>query len=75
MNTGEKKYPAAAKAAAMITAIMHRYQISQYRMAKLLGTTQTTIARWQERGPSNPTMVLLALKELDRQLKRDGDKQ
>jgi transcriptional regulator with XRE-family HTH domain len=53
----------------MIDKFLTKHNITQYRLAKLLNVTQTTIARWRENGPANPTIMELALKELERRLK------
>lgn len=53
----------------MINDFLTKHNITQYRLAKLLNVTQTTIARWREKGPANPTILEMALAELGRRLK------
>ena len=52
----------------MINAFLTKHNLTQYRLAKLLNVTQTTVARWREQGPANPTILEMALCELERRL-------
>lgn len=55
--------------AASLIAIRTKHNLTQEALAKMLGTYQHTLSRW-ERGedPSNPRILLLALESVDRHL-------
>jgi len=55
----------------MINEFMKKHSLSQYRMAKLLGTTGSTVARWRKDGPPNPLIMSMALETLARKLRKE----
>jgi len=55
----------------MINEFMKKHSLSQYRMAKLLSTTGSTVARWRKDGPPNPLIMSMALETLARKLRKE----
>lgn len=69
-HTGE--YLSKWRKTTMIDEFMDKHGLTQYRLAKLLDTTQTTVARWRKKGPANHVIIKLALSELGRRLGEKG---
>lgn len=57
---------AVKKSAELLESFIRRYEVTPYRLAKDLGTTQGSVFRWLKHGHPNPVIFGLAMKTLER---------
>lgn len=49
-----------------------RHQITLYELATLLEVDKETLRRWRDKGPAQPKLFVMALKQAEREMKDNG---